>query len=366
YQLAKVVPYSLEEVIYDFSVLKTDAGFSEFVIFLVQKKRISALLEAMEKLKIIPFRITISSSGLLDWLDFQMSAKGQEEICATALINIDKGEVGFLMVDKNKILFSRSFAYEADPQIYDGIAQTLSIFEKRFGRSAFARAIFTGSKNEDIISNSGIGAPEYIASWNSFSFKKGLLEKISGSKFSFAAVLGLCLSRDLSPLDFVPDFLKTKKEKSSRRKISIEILQIISTAILIAAAFMFKHGLDMSNYLKILDKRLSEIKVEAQELDIIADKVKIIDRQFRKSAFFSEVIEAVISSLPDNVYLTLLDFQKNGEFSIKGYADEASSVFTLKDSLNKAALLKSAKVKYASKIKQGNHVRVEFLIFGEL
>lgn len=113
-----------------------------------------------------------------------------------------------------------------------------------------------------------------------------------------------------------------------------------------------------------MGSKLKGVKVEAEGLDAVANRLKILDKEFLKGPSFSQSLYAVTEALPAAVQLTLVDFQDDGKFSLKGYSDDMASVFAIVKSLNGSGSFSEVKIKYASQLKRKSVIRVEFLIQG--
>ncbi len=98
---------------------------------------------------------------------------------------------------------------------------------------------------------------------------------------------------------------------------------------------------------------------------MVANRLKILDKVFLRGPSFSQMLYEVTSSLPENIQLTLLDFQETGKVFIKGYADDIGSVFSAIEVLNDSELFSGMKIKYASQVKRKGRVRIEFYIQGK-
>ncbi|UCC95461.1 MAG: PilN domain-containing protein [Candidatus Omnitrophota bacterium] len=366
FQLAKIVPHSLDEVIYDFSVVETKDGIAKLLVFLVQKKKVSALREFIEKKEITPSRITITSWGLEKWFFFQKRFLKGVVSWPVALIDIDKYCADVVALGKEGMMFSRSFSYAHTEELLKGIHQSLKVFGNEFGALKFSKVVFTGSRNEDIMRNANLGDSTFLNPWEGFTLHGKAKEKATKSAFSFASMLGLTTEREVPKFDFSFEFVKKGRADFKRKKRLLDIAVVGLEILFIAGIFSFKYVFDKFSYLKFLNSKLNEIKLDPKELDRVANKLKILDNALKNKTLFSELLYATISSITKNTQLTLLDFQENGNFSLTGYAHDIADVFKIVSSLNNHELFKEVKVKHASTIKRKNKSVVEFYIYGEI
>ncbi|MCK5394266.1 MAG: PilN domain-containing protein, partial [Candidatus Omnitrophica bacterium] len=100
-------------------------------------------------------------------------------------------------------------------------------------------------------------------------------------------------------------------------------------------------------------------------LDEVSDKFKVVGKKFIGTVSYSEILHSIISTIPKESKLTVLEFNDDGKFFIKGYSSNISNIFDMVTVLNYSKIFKNVKVKYASKIKSNNLGAVEFYINGD-
>jgi hypothetical protein len=365
FQLAKIILCPLDEILYDFSVAEVKEDFSRIIVFIIQKKNISHLFEFIETKNITPSNITISSCGVNNWLILQEKFLKNSIEYPIALIDIDKQNADFLIVNKGNIMFSRSFSYFRHERFLEGIYQSLMIFHREFGKEKFSGAIFTGIRKEEILKETILGESVFIDCLEHASLDKHI-ETAKGAEFSFASLVGLSLDKGFKRLDFSPDFLKEKKGSLRKKKRYFESGIIGLEIIIIILIFFLRYTFMQFWYLGFLNSKLKGMKMEVEELDTVARRLKILDTEFLVRPSFSQMIYVVTSSLPSEMQLTLLDFQEDSTVSLKGYADDIGSVFQVVKSLNESGIFRAVKIKYASQVKRASRTKVEFYIQGKI
>lgn len=358
FQLAKIAPFSLADVIYDFSHVDFADKLSKLVVFLIQNAKTAVFFEVLKEKKIFPAVFTISSEGLNRWLQFQEKLPPG----VFAVIDIDKYCVEAAVVIETKVIFSRAFPYSRDEEINEGINQSLNIYNKKFPGQQISRIIFTGNRKESVIEKISQADAVFIDPEKKFSTGSGVT---AVQEFSFASILGLTAAKQFQ-FDFCPDFVNRKRQKTIRQRILTEAVFIGAEVFMIAAVLFGQYIHNRKGYLNFLDSQLKEIRGEVKELDNITGKIKILDKEINKKTLFTEILHDIISSVPENTSLSLLDFQNNGEFSLKGHAVSRSDVFKLRTLLDNSRLFKKIEIKYAANVKQKNEVLVEFHIYGKV
>ncbi|MCK4917840.1 MAG: PilN domain-containing protein [Candidatus Omnitrophica bacterium] len=364
FQLSKVVPHFLDEVIYDFSLVSTNEKFSNVEIFFIKHKKIVDLIKLFKKYKTIPDYITMSSCGLNNWLNFQYKILKENISYPIALIDIDCSVGEFLVINEKGIIFTRAFNFLDDKQLLEEVDHTKKIFEKEWGDTKFDKTIFTGIKNKYLLEKINKGEILYIKCSDNFSITEKCKEIVS-YKASLASILGLSVQNILPLLEFSPQSVCIKRKKIENRKKNLQIGVIFIEILLIIATFFGRYLYDKINYLNLLNTKLEGIQVEADLLDEVSDKFKVVGKKFIGTVSYSEILHSIISTIPKESKLTVLEFNDDGKFFIKGYSSNISNIFDMVTVLNYSKIFKNVKVKYASKIKSNNLGAVEFYINGD-
>ncbi|MFH1504400.1 MAG: hypothetical protein ABIH08_03305 [Candidatus Omnitrophota bacterium] len=366
FQLKKKAFYLPEDAAYDYSIVQTKKNYSKALIFIIQQKRIANILELIKKYKITPKVMTINSWGLLNRFISREEVWEGKTASFFILVDIDKDMAQFLAVDRQGLVFSRAFSHQNEEDILKGVNQSAGIFKEEFPNIEFKKMIFTGLKKEAVFKSiKGVEAV-FADSLDSFVLTRGVRSGKELDDFSFAACLGVCCIKNSPKFDFLPEFLKKKKADKKRRKKYLKAFFIAAEIVLLFSIFTFKYISDRYLCLNYLNSALEEISAEAKELEGLSNKLKILKEEPGDRAYFSEAVYNLIMSLPQGAQLTFTDFKDNGEFAIKGYAQNNTQVFSIKSSLNSSGSLKDVQIKYAAKIKQDDETLVEFYIYGKI
>ncbi|MFH1771792.1 MAG: pilus assembly protein PilM [Candidatus Omnitrophota bacterium] len=360
FQLAKLVPYPLSEVLFDFSIAQLEEDYCRVIVFVIQKKKIKHLLDYLNEKAITPKSFTITSAGLWQWMLYEERRLDYP----AAVIDIDRSCADFLVLDNKKMIFSRSFTYSSDTQFKEGLKHSLMIFKKEFSNKTIKQAFFTGLNNENFIDKSLFDKTESIDCWQNFPLKKGVRNNLIQS-CSFASILGLSQSYQKLNFDFSSEDVKGRRALTLKKKRCFDSVIIFFEMLIIGLVALTWYVVDRWAYLDFLDLRLDKMKVEVAELDKVAKRLKVLDKDFLSSAAISDMLYTVVASIPENVQLTLVDLQEKGEISLKGYTDNISGVFGIVKILNSSPLFGEVDIKYASQVKRKNKTEIEFYIEGK-
>lgn len=370
FQLAKKLPCPLEEIVYNFSLqANVKKGTSSVTIYLITEKKIQQLLGFLEKNRAVFSTITMTSWGLKNWIDFETEFSKPELASPVLLIDSDKDHLEMAVMDRENLIFSRAFFYANDEECQAGLTQSLKILEKEFGKIDFSSIVFTGNRKENVLTMGNLKRGIFIPCAEHFPITKKMralpgIQEGEEDAFSFASLLGLALEKNYSRFDFSPQFLKEKRRGRAKKKRFLDIMVVTLEIIFLSGLLLFKYSFDQSAHVRVLNSKLETIREEARELDKAEQKLKILDQRLGRHSL-SAILHDLISSVPEQARLTLLDFRDNGEFSLKGYAGDIAHVFVMVNQLNDSPLLSDVKIKFASKVKRRNQEMVEFYVYGD-
>ncbi|MCQ9206115.1 MAG: PilN domain-containing protein [Omnitrophica bacterium] len=363
FQLVKTIPYSLDEVIYDFFLVEQKENVSKVVIFIIQNRKMDFLLGFIKKTKSVFANIAIADWGLYLWMLWQGKFSKARIKYPAVVIDIDRYRVNFLIANKDGIIFSRSFAYADDGQIAEGIEDSLMIFEKEFSKVDFSSVIFSGIKKEELLGGKIFAKAIFIPAQDNFSLGQDAAKGVL-ARNSLASLFGFSTVKNISQFDFSPPLLKEKRKAIEKRRryfmVGVMAVEIISLCFILLCGYI----LDRHLYLKSLNSKLKGMKLEFEEIDTVVRKLKVLDKKFFKKSSFAKTLYVLLSSLPGITQVTYLDFQENGVFSLKGYAANIAGVFGIVKSLNDSGIFEKVKIKHASQVERKASAAVEFYIQG--
>lgn len=356
FQLAKIVPYSLDEVLYDFTFIPAGQGYSCVVIYLIQKKKIDSVLEFIKTVDPLKVSITLNSFGVLNWFLYK-NHKGNFFVNDVDVANAD-----FCAIVDKRLAFSRSFEYKSFEEFNLGFKDTLGIFKKELPVDIALDSVFFGIKNH-IVNYPEINSSYMpIEAGPKLCFSAPANKAIGLNDCSWVSLLGLALSSDSLQFELTRDFLKPARKNASFKKRWVNLAIIVFQIVMLAGVFGAKYYYSRRAYTKFLTTELKKIKV-GDKVGISPQQLNLLNRgsRYQLSRRWLEVIDL----LPQETMLELIDFSQNGDFTLRGYTSQINQVFKLAASLKSLKGFKSVKVDYASRAKQKGVERVEFRISGK-
>ncbi len=121
--------------------------------------------------------------------------------------------------------------------------------------------------------------------------------------------------------------------------------------LITVAAFgiMEKKVNEKREYLKKIEGRLREIDSEVKKLSRLKGNIELIRGQLMLEGSSISIIREVYEILPEDVSLTLLEFEDKNRVLLRGTTKELSRVFNLLPLLEKSEFFENVKINYATK-----------------
>lgn len=167
---------------------------------------------------------------------------------------------------------------------------------------------------------------------------------------SSESLTGLCRFKFQESLNFLPSSIKEKKRKLSLKKeyVKISLFCFLSLSIFsLGLAITFYNKKD---YLNRLKSELNKISSDAGEIEAMKKVLAAIDLQISKRKIM-DVIHELYHLIPLDISLVRFIYDDEGVITLRGRAQDLSSVFNFIPLLERSEVFKNAKVRYATKRK---------------
>ena len=372
FQLPKNFPYSLEDILYDFLVVAKSGGVSKVLVFILQTKKVNQALGFLKENKNILVDITVSSVGLYAWIKLQRSFLRRKLGANIILMDIDKNLAELVVISLHSLQFSRSFDFNSFLEFVQETQRTITAFKREFPDFKIDSVVLTGglslkSMPEDKLKGLFEPHPIFVLeSLENIPCSHKIKDLCSNSEFSYSHLVGLSMDHDELPVAFLPDFLKEKKKRlSGKRKIKDVIAILLGLTLIFCALSSYSYS-RKNLYLNLLNDSLQEFKLKTQKLDQVLERIKVIEKESKDKNYFSDILSNLPTLIPEDVFLSSLEFDDNENFSMRGYANIPSDVVDFTASLNKASFFQNTEISYINRRKQKTNILIEFRIAGSL
>jgi Tfp pilus assembly PilM family ATPase/Tfp pilus assembly protein PilN len=176
---------------------------------------------------------------------------------------------------------------------------------------------------------------------------KNVIKRMAGEflDHSFLDLVACAAMAKDTKIDMVPEELQLQKsiEEQGREVVKTALLTIV--LLIVAASALGLKVFYRNNFLNKLKQDNIDNRTAVAQLEDISEKTKIIQNFLQTRMNSLDTIHALYSQIPNEVYLTSVDLDEEGNVSIQGVSDVASIVFNLGTSLKESEFFQSVDIK---------------------
>jgi Tfp pilus assembly PilM family ATPase/Tfp pilus assembly protein PilN len=359
-QVGKMTPYSPEEIIADYRLLQgSRPGYTRIMLAIVQRSVVRQRYYLLEDAGVEVGGMTISSEGLLNWLEATLCRERQDGVFLVADLDASYAEVG--VVARGSLVFTRSILvggdsllgeYEkAQKKLAREIQGTLDIFKGEHPDLSVSRVFVSGagSRMPDLVSYLGgeLGLPVEARSCLAGLKGKPQAPDVESGPYralSLTALVGIAQRPGALAFNLVPDPVKMRRSLTGKAR------SLTGVGVLVAGALVSGSLLAHVNiYLK--KARIETVRRLLRETEPAVARVE------RMQAVASAVRERTDSSLaplnllselhvrvPRDVYFDAIDMDwASGQVRLVGTAGNPDLVIELEKNLRGAEAFSDVK-----------------------
>jgi Tfp pilus assembly PilM family ATPase/Tfp pilus assembly protein PilN len=347
FQAGRFLPYSANELIAGFSLIRRDSqGYSFVNLIIVHRDVVERLLKILKKWKTQIEAILLSSYTLAYWY---RKIKPKQEQEPVMILNVQQSNGEIAVVCQGNLLFSRAFKLpESKSEIYKCIAEevdkTLKSYQKETHEEQPVNLILTGLTEELLkdIKDLKLNLPiEYIAG--------NPLTAVAGERIE-------------SCLNLLPPSEKEKRKKLSLRKEYLRITYLIFGVIFFLSLGLLITLHNKKVHLNRLKQELAKISPQVKTIEDMEKRTRIISTQIWQMPKAIDVLYEIYRFLPKEISLTALIYEENSQVTLRGQTRDLSAVFNAVSNLEKSELFSNVKVRYATRKKVQTQEVVDFEI----
>ncbi|VAW14108.1 hypothetical protein MNBD_BACTEROID05-984 [hydrothermal vent metagenome] len=365
-QLVSQIPYPVDEVIYDYTILeKETSGYTRVLISVVHKEITDRYLRIFKRIGISFHRLTISSVGLLGWWNYQHGQAKAASGTSVTIVNIDTNHTEVCFLNQQKILYARSINYGSKDlseenmlSLVEQIEMSLSVYQKDAMGPQVTRMVILSSMPQanllrDKCEEQFKCAVSVMSSLDHVMCQKKIdvssLKNEAG--ISLACGLGLLLSHLPHAINLTPREVHATKKSSARKKKIVRFVFLFMLTIGLAGAVLGK------NYFKKVSE-LSEITSQVENIEgkvsRAKQKTEFIDqfqKEFSKRISVADFIFELNGLTPQDISFRSVQFNGKGFLTIQGYAENRSSINNFQGKLVKSSMFHNVSLEFATKRK---------------
>lgn len=319
FQLPKLIPYSMEEIIYDYKVINQSENKSTLLVLVLQKEKLDLINNFLIKNNSVA-----QFTGLATEL-YMNAYKAADETGDTNCVVYKQSDSAELIYFDPFVKFMRSFKYTDAKSFEFSLEQSLELLDSELGPIVDDNIVTV-----DNLDNVYTGVAD-------FDFN-----------FDFSSLATQRLQRKR----------KTQKYLINAAAIALQLFLI---------CFLFSYRVSVSKNRKVsfLKNEVNIMKSELGDSTVVLDKLATLENLQGSRGIFSSLLHDIISLLPNRTVISALDIDENNKFTIKGFAPNMETIFQYVTQLNNKPVFSQVSAQNVSKVRQKNSNRVEFSIDGK-
>lgn len=359
-QAPRYLPYPADELINGYQLIKTDKeGYSDINLIIVHKDIIERYFNIFKELKVTEIKISLSSYGLCNLYNYT----NPEETGAVMVIDIDTYQVELAIIFQKRLLFSRSFKFIKGQANWkdlftDEINKTQDAYLKEVSKEPLSKIVIVGNRkvSPEFVENLSrqTNLPVEVFSYtDKIDLSNNVLNSILNSDNSFASLIGLGLKDLAESLNLLPQDIKEGTKSLSQRKERLRLILFIFGITLIWGLGIAKNLDNKAKYLKRLKIELNKIAKEANPLEKMERRLRLLESHSKKKPSSLEILYELHQIIPASISLVNLTYEEANQIILRGQTQELNFVFEFVSQIEKSAVFKNfnVKVSYATKKK---------------
>jgi Tfp pilus assembly PilM family ATPase len=366
-QAAKQTPYSKEEIIADFQVVRRNPEGSTDVVLITTHRSVSnRCLKILEDFDLKVAGIRLSSHGVLRTWQLMRGATKDEERVPIAVLDIDASFSDFLVVRGGAVTFTKALSIGSAKllsgdageleKLTEEIQRAVDIYESERLGQGITKLVMTGA-DVDLARL----IPSLTQTLRLPVQRVSLVERLPGARevmdlpeahrgsVSFAAVLGLAWDAESAGIDLTPQEVRIREALEHKGR-AIMVMGILGVSILAAlTALVSQHVYFKKQYLEQLEAEVARTQQAASDVDSLRRRLRIIGETARLENSSLEILSVLHRSTPPEISLRAIAFEEESHVVLKGVTPKMSAVFEFVSTLEKLPNFHQVKAKHASR-----------------
>lgn len=330
YEMEKYVPFSPDEVYFDYQLIEEDKENRQIKVFLVtvKKESLEPYIDLSNQLDIGLSGIEIGCTAMTNFFSHKENQPGQDPFVFGYL---EDGNLEINVVSKGMLSYSKSLRLPDDQMDFPGI---------------FAREL--GPLRETLTKKNGMlevilcGAGQDIEQVNQQDMETGValrpadISRIALPSHALIPAYGIAL-KGIKKVPMDINLLPQRFRKKAGKTGYYAMFGLAGLLILSIVAWGGGHLIRQRLYLDQLNQEIKQLGTEVRKIE---QRQKKCDETEKRIDFLSdltagqvpflEVIKDLTEKIPETAWLTRFTFTDKG-IQIEGYADSASELVTYLD-----------------------------------
>ncbi len=376
-QLVSQIPYSVEDVVYDYELLeKESSGYGRVLVMALHKEVSRRYLNLFQEAGLSPEKFIPSSWGLLGWLIYQEHRRKISSKESVLLIDVDAVHSEVCFCHDRKLFFSRNIRYGVNDLggdqmkgLVDQVVLSARNYRKEEMGPEVTRAVVVSTRPEAALLKEKLQEEMKIPVDISSPLENVLCQKnmdLSALKdqsgLSFGVGFGVLLSDMKKMINLIPQEVHTVKQTRLKIIQKMKFAVLLGIILLLGASVPVIRLYQKRTHVRGLEERIGRIKPNVERAQQTLRLIRAFQREMTGRVMMAALIHELNALMPQDVSLRLLHLEEGGRLSLQGYTVAGASISSFQASLVKSPLFKEVNLEYATKRKIFNMELTDFKI----
>ena len=346
-QISALVPYTADEVVFDFYELKHDAaGHTYGLVVIAIRELIAEYLDVVRRFPSVPSRLTVSSFSLLGCINHRLAQQSISDQEPVLVVHVGPESVELCVCFDRKIYFSRSLPVGNRESVADQVREiglTLKNCQKETG--VLPRRVFILSAN-----GGQDGLRKSIQDDYGFPVEEWTGEERGDS----------CPAQDI--VDLIPPEFVVRRDRFQRQR---AWLQLMCALVIVLGLGFGVWGLQFTSrqrYLSTLEQRIKKADQGMKKERARMQSIRDIRTKVQGRVLFADIVRELYRLLPEGATLDLLQLDADGSLVLEGMAATQADVNIFQTRCVASERFKDVSLVYATKRNSFNAESTEFKI----
>lgn len=340
YELERYIPFTAEEVYFDYQIIQRIAEENLLRIFLVaiKKESLEFYLDILKEAQLTPAIVEISSTALLNTILFNHSRLDND---LRAIIHIEESSLEFLLIEGKTLKYSRVLTVNGDISrpLKDELVYALREETHHEDNRSIKELMINDTRlemgaNLSQVLHEATGIETYIT--NPFKKIKAQPRPYSTLSANLAYPIGLALrglDRGWSKINLLPLELRKKRRRGGLLTTLVLFGLVFLLGITNLSTYLIKERRDLNRLgasIAQLKTQVTFVEHQQKEADEITKELRFFESLKSSQPSKLEILRELTNILPNNAWLTNLNFS-GSKVIIDGFASSASALIPLLD-----------------------------------
>ena len=362
-QAGRHTPFSREEIQIGYiNIGEYKSNYTKILLVIANKNTLKKQLAVFEKLGLKVKKVLFGPEGIASVYSEALGLK--TEATPTGLIDIAEDSVEFTLAFHGSAITSRNIPIgksqlasvqdgeESLNTLIDELSSTMDSYQSEDIEQLPSNYLIT--TDDDVsqkLQNALIEKLKWmveVVPYGDYIQADKKMESAITAEFKNTSLLDVSsalLIADKAQVNLMPEELQLQKSVEEQGR-EVFFAGVFGFIILILVACILGTKIYFHNvFLTKLKEGYTESRKEVAELQEQSLKTKIIQNYLESRMISLDTINEIYNKIPNEIYLTALLIEENGEVSIQGVSDIASLIYNLGTDLKESELFKSVNVK---------------------